>query len=80
MSELSFSNSFIPRFPKSNIKSRRANPHLDYLSDLPSHILSEFSIHGDLDNERTEIDSELAFGFLKMGTILVPILIYLLFC
>ena len=23
----------------------------------------------DLDNERTEIDSELAFGFLKMGTV-----------
>ena len=28
---------------------------------------SEFSIYGDLINERTEIDLELAFGFLKMG-------------
>ena len=37
------------------------------LSDLPTHIWSEFSIYGDLGNERTEIDSELAFGFLKMG-------------
>ena len=27
----------------------------------------EFSIYGDLDNERTEIDTELVFGFLKMG-------------
>jgi len=26
-----------------------------------------FQIYGDLINERTEIDSELAFGFLKMG-------------
>ena len=40
---------------------------ISILSDLPSHIWSEFSIYGDLDNERTEIDSELAFGFLKMG-------------
>ena len=37
------------------------------LSDLPSHIWSEFSIYGDLGNDRTKIDSELAFGFLKMG-------------
>ena len=28
-----------------------------------------FSIYGDYINERTEIDSELAFGFLKMGTV-----------
>ena len=29
--------------------------------------IDEFLIYGDLNNERTEIDSELAFGFLKMG-------------
>ena len=50
------------------------------LSDLPSHIWSEFSIYGDLDNERTEIDSELAFGFLKMGSSLYRLFtFYLLF-
>ena len=42
--------------------------------DLPGrHIIfdQEFSIYGDLNNERTEIDSELAFGFLKMGVTLI---------
>ena len=35
--------------------------HNNLLSDLPSHIWSEFSIYGNLDNERTEIDSRLDF-------------------
>ena len=39
------------------------------LSDLPTQIFPKIQIYGDLDNERTEIDSELAFGFLKMGTV-----------
>ena len=30
-------------------------------------------LYGDLNNERTEIDSKLAFGFLKMGTVCIPI-------
>jgi hypothetical protein len=39
------------------------------LSNLPSQIFPRIQIYGDLVNKRTEIDSELAFGFLKMGTV-----------
>jgi hypothetical protein len=37
------------------------------LSDLPTQIFPEIQIYGDLSNGRTEIDSDLAFGFIKMG-------------
>ena len=38
---------------------------LSLLSVLPTQIFPKIQIYGDLINERTEIDSELAFGFLK---------------